>query len=61
MGLDSTVQVIFSNRLSDYRYCLLIKRLLQLKQNNAKHFQNIPKTFCFGFVSALHTCEAKQK
>jgi len=46
-------------------YISRVKRLLQLKQNNAKQIQNKPqknktKLFCFGFLSALRTCEAKR-
>jgi len=37
-----------------------LKRLLQLKQNNPKQFQNKTKTICFGLVSALRTCETKR-
>jgi len=43
------------------------KRLLQLKENNAKQFQNKSKTNpkqtqnkTIGFVSALRTCETKR-
>jgi len=39
---------------------LQLNRLIQLKQNNAKQFQNKTKTICFGFVSALCTCETKR-
>jgi len=37
-----------------------LKRLLQLKQNNAKQVQKKSKTICLGFVSALRTCETKR-